>query len=110
MAAATDPIAMVQRINILGDGYVVWDKAGEIRFRRPAREEHYAPFTYTAEELTDIRARVAREGEIDIVNASKLTDRSGTVAYAEVQRMLYIARKTHYRAKQKHVTPPDAPA
>ena len=100
MAAATDPIAMVQLINILGDAFVIWDKAGEIRFRRPAREDLYAEFTYTREELSDIQHRVAREGEIDIVKESVLTDRSGTVVYAEVRRTLYVADKTYYRAKR----------
>ena len=30
MFAAVDPIPMVQLMNLLGDGYVVWDKAAQI--------------------------------------------------------------------------------
>ncbi len=33
MSSATDPIFMVQLINILGDDYVVWDKEATIKFQ-----------------------------------------------------------------------------
>ncbi|WP_235270985.1 PaaI family thioesterase [Flavobacterium sp. 316] len=33
--SATDPIYMIQLMQILGKEYVVWDKSTEIRFKRP---------------------------------------------------------------------------
>ena len=39
MFAAVDPFPMTQLMNLIGDDYVVWDKAAEIFFRRPAKED-----------------------------------------------------------------------
>ena len=45
---AVDPLYMVMLIKILGSGYIVWDKAATIRFKRPGRETLYAKFvTYS---------------------------------------------------------------
>src|SRR2546426_1166496 len=35
MYAAVDPFYMIMLIKLLGPGYIVWDKAAAIRFRRP---------------------------------------------------------------------------
>ena len=101
MAAATDPIAMVQLINLLGDDYVVWDKAASIRFRRPAGETLYADFIYTEEELAGIRQSVAGAGEMTIEKETRLTDRAGTRVFAEVSKTLYVADKAFYREKRR---------
>ena len=37
MFAMTDPFFMLMLMNNLGPGYVVWDKAAPLRFRKPAR-------------------------------------------------------------------------
>ena len=100
MAAAADPIAMVQLINILCDGYVVWDKAASIRFRRPAREALYADFTFTPDGVRDIRQRVAEHGEITFDKATRFTDEAGDTVYAEVSKTLYVASKEFYRTKR----------
>tara|TARA_B110000240_G_C13483785_1_gene446463 strand:+ start:476 stop:664 length:189 start_codon:yes stop_codon:yes gene_type:complete len=39
LLSATDPILMVQLINILGNKHVVWDKAAAIKFKRLAKEK-----------------------------------------------------------------------
>src|SRR5258708_34753495 len=39
---ALDPVYMIMLIKILGPGYVVWDKAATIRFRKPGRPTLYA--------------------------------------------------------------------
>ena len=100
MAAAADPIAMVQLINLLGGDYVVWDKAACIRFRRPAREALYAEFTYTPGELDDLRRRVAEAGELTIEKSTRFTDASGKTVYAEVDKTLYVAGEEFYRQKR----------
>ncbi|MEM9529097.1 MAG: DUF4442 domain-containing protein, partial [Bacteroidota bacterium] len=74
--AAVDPIPMVQLLNLLDSNYVVWDKSAEIFFKRPAREDLYAEFSYTLAELADIKARVGEEQEIEIVKTTTLTDKS----------------------------------
>ena len=34
---AIDPIYMLMLIRIVGDGYIVWDKAANVRFRKPGK-------------------------------------------------------------------------
>ena len=101
MAAAADPISMVQLINLLGEDYVVWDKAAHIRFRRPARETLYAEFTYTLEEVDRIREEVAARGELTFEKEVTFTDRAESTVYAEVRKTLYVADKGFYRGKRR---------
>ena len=42
--AATDPIYMIQLMQILGKEYVVWDKATEIKFKRPVYQNAFVRF------------------------------------------------------------------
>ena len=51
MLAATDPIYMIQLIQILGDDYVVWDKSVEARYLRPAKSKVTGEFLFTEEEI-----------------------------------------------------------
>ena len=44
MLAATDPIYMIQLLQILGNDYVVWDKAVEARYRKPGKSTIYGEF------------------------------------------------------------------
>ncbi len=101
MFASVDPIPMVQLINLLGDDFVVWDRSAEIVFKRPAREDLYAEFLCSEQELEEIKARVAQETEINIVKTTLLTDRSGSTVFCQVDKTLYITTKEHYRDKQK---------
>jgi len=55
MSAATDPIYMIQLITILGNDYVVWDKAANIRFKRSANKTLYANFTISDTFLDQIK-------------------------------------------------------
>ena len=47
MLSATDPIYMTQLMNILGNDFVVWDKATTVRYKRPAREQVFAKFIFS---------------------------------------------------------------
>ncbi|MEL6557990.1 MAG: DUF4442 domain-containing protein [Bacteroidota bacterium] len=101
MFSAVDPIPMVQLIQLIGDDYVVWDKSAEINFRRPAREDLYADFIYTEEELDFIRNEVAEKDEIDIVKTTKLTNKEGSKLFCQVDKTIYIAKKDFYKEKLK---------
>lgn len=100
MFSAVDPIPMVQLINLIGDDFVVWDKSAEIIFKKPARETLYAEFTYSNEELNDIREQVNHENEITIKKHTRLTNKSGSVVFCEIVKTLYIADKAYYKAKK----------
>ena len=99
--SAVDPIPMVQLMNLLGKDYVVWDKSAEVFFKRPAKQDVYADFEYSAEELDSIRARVASENEITVVKTSILKDADHTSTFCEVRKTLYVADKVYYIQKLK---------
>jgi len=100
MSAATDPIYMIQLITILGNDYVVWDKAGSIKFKRPGSKTLYANFIITNELLEQIKSDINQHNEKDYHMKVDLTDKDGII-YAEVERVIYIASKDYYKRKRK---------
>src|SRR5947209_4931365 len=44
MYGAVDPIYMLMLIRCLGPGYIVWDKAATLQFKKPGRSTLYAGF------------------------------------------------------------------
>lgn len=104
MFASVDPIPMVQLINLIGDNYVVWDKSAEILFKKPAKVNLFAVFTYSEKELDDIKTRVAKENEIEIIKTTKLTNEDGSKIYCEVNKTVYVADKEFYKQKRKNAS------
>ncbi|MEL6538391.1 MAG: DUF4442 domain-containing protein [Bacteroidota bacterium] len=100
MFSAVDPIPMVQLINLLDSQYVVWDKSAEIKFKRPAREPLFAEFTYTEQELQDIKAQIETDQEMELEKLTRLTSKDGSVTYCEVKKTIYIADKAFYKQKK----------
>lgn len=98
LLSATDPVLMVQLLNILGDDYVVWDKAVEMRFRRPARSRVTARFVFTEDEVDAIRRAVEERGETDWEKPVELVDEAGAVV-ASGTKTLYVTTKAFRREK-----------
>lgn len=92
MYGAVDPIYMIMLIRALGPGYVVWDKAASIRFRRPGRRTLYARFTLDDAELDTIRAVLQAQRSVDRVYRVELRDAEDTLC-AEVEKVVYVARR-----------------
>ncbi|HET9984918.1 MAG TPA: DUF4442 domain-containing protein [Longimicrobiales bacterium] len=97
MYAAVDPIYMVMLIRNLGPGYVVWDKAATIRFRKPGRAALFANFSLDQRELDDIRAALASEAFVERVYDVDLVDDLGVV-HASVRKTLHIRRRGEGKA------------
>lgn len=97
--AATDPIYMIQLMQILGKDYVVWDKKTEIKFKRPAYENAFATFEFTSNEIEEIIQKVQIENEIDYTKLLHITDKNGTI-FTELDKTLYISTKTFYKQKR----------
>lgn len=91
MYAAVDPFYMIMLIRNLGKGYVVWDKAASIRFKKPGRSTLYARFTLDEAELDAIGAALEQARSIDRVYRVELTDAQGVVC-AEIEKVIYIRR------------------
>lgn len=101
MFAAVDPIPMIQLINLLDQNFVVWDKSAEIYFKRPAKEDLYADFTFTLEELEDIKNKIIQQNELEIVKTTLLTNKEKSITYCEVRKTIYIADKSYFKTKRE---------
>ena len=93
MYGSVDPIYMIMLIKRLGSGYVVWDKAARIRFRRPGRSTLYARFVLDDDELARVRALLEETDRVDRSYHVDLTDGGGEV-HAQVEKLIHIRRKT----------------
>ena len=89
---AIDPIYMLMLMRILGDGYVVWDKAANIRFRKPGKATLFAEFLLTPEEIREIKELAENARSIDRVYNVELKDKDGVV-HAQIEKTLYISKK-----------------
>ncbi len=98
--SATDPIFMVQLINILGTDYIVWDKTAKIKYKRPARQSVFATFRFSQEEIDQIKRDVKENGEIDLIKNLTITDKTGSQVFCELEKTIYVADKTYYKNKR----------
>jgi len=96
--AMTDPFYAIIIQRALGPGYVVWDKAASIRFRRPGRTNVRARFHISEERLAEIQLATDRDGTHDALFEVEITDTAGEVI-ARVERTVYIATKAAYAAR-----------
>ncbi len=100
MLAATDPIYMIQLIQILGEDYVVWDKKVDAHYKKPAKTSIYGEFIFSETEIQQIIAKVKVSNEMDIIKTMELKDaHQNTIA--TFNKTLYIAKKEFYKAKLK---------
>jgi acyl-coenzyme A thioesterase PaaI-like protein len=87
-----DPFFMLILLEALGSGYVVWDKAATIRFRRPGRGLVKATFHIPQERIDEIRAAADAGGKVEPVFTVEVVDGEGKVV-AEVEKLLYVRKK-----------------
>lgn len=98
--SATDPLYMIQLMNILGEDYVVWDKDATIKYKRPAKETVYCEFTFSEREITAIKKEVKEKGELSVIKSTNITNKDNTTI-AEVSKTIYVANKAFYKEKRK---------
>ena len=87
-----DPFYMIMLIENLGPGYIVWDKAATIRFKRPGRGTVKTVFHLTQEQIDEVRAQADRQEKVEPVFQLTVTDAEGNVV-AEVDKVLYVKKK-----------------
>jgi len=94
--AMTDPFFALMMLKNLGPGYVVWDKAGAIRYVKPGRGDVVAHFRLDAAAIARAKRATARGGRHQPTFTVAIVDRTGDTV-AEVDKTLYI-RRTQARA------------
>jgi acyl-coenzyme A thioesterase PaaI-like protein len=90
--AMTDPYWMIMMMRNLGDEYVVWDKAGTIRFLKPARGTVTARFDLPEARIEEARAATADGSKYEPKFRVDVVDGDGVIV-ADVEKTLYIRRK-----------------
>ena len=90
--AMTDPFFMILMMKNLGDEYVVWDKAGTVRFLKPARGTVTARFALPEARIAEARERTREGAKHEPVFRVDIVDAQGAVV-ADVEKTLYIRRK-----------------
>lgn len=101
--SATDPIYMIQLMNILGDNYVVWDKSATIHFKRPAKETVFTEFIFSENDIKHIKNEVSKNGEFNLVKTPNIVDKNNTII-AQLSKTIYVADKQYYKEKRKRKT------
>lgn len=96
----TDPFYAVILANNLGKDYIVWDKAAEIRFKKPGMGIISAHFNISKERLKEIRQTADQEAKAEPKFTVLVHDETGDVV-AEVGKTLYVRRKDKARALGK---------
>lgn len=87
-----DPHFMLLLIHELGPGYIVWDKAATIRFRRPGKTTVTATFAIPEAEVEAIRRRVDAGEVVEPRFEVEVVDEAGEVM-AEVGKVLHVRGK-----------------
>jgi hypothetical protein len=87
-----DPFFMLILINNLGSGYIVWDKAATIRFKKPGKGLVRAIFHIPQERIEEIRSQADAQDKVEPQFQVQVTDTEGNVI-AEVDKLLYVRKK-----------------
>ena len=90
--AMTDPFWMIMTLQALGDGYIVWDQAGEIEFMKPGRGVVAAEFRLDDAVLDGIRAATVNGDKHLHWFETEIRDRDHDVV-ARLRKRVYIRRK-----------------
>ena len=90
--AMTDPWFMLMMMNNLGRDYIVWDKAGSVRFLKPGRGTVTADFVLTEEMLEDVRTKAIPGVKYEPTYSVEVKDANGVVV-ASVEKTLHIRKK-----------------
>ena len=88
----TDPFYMLMLMDNLGSGYIVWDKAASIRFRKPGKGRVRAEFRLTQEQLDEVRTKLTTQEKYEPTFSVEVKDEAGDVV-AEVQKIIHVRRK-----------------
>jgi acyl-coenzyme A thioesterase PaaI-like protein len=90
--ASVDPHFMFMLIHRLGPGYLVWDKAATIRFRRPGRGPLVAVCRMPDAEVAEVKRLLETAEKVDRTYDVDLVAKDGTVC-ATVEKVVNVRKK-----------------
>jgi acyl-coenzyme A thioesterase PaaI-like protein len=108
MFAMTDPFFALMMLRNLGPEYVVWDRAGAIRYLKPGRGDVYARFRLAAAAVARARAATTRGRKHEPTFTVAIVDGDGATI-AEVDKTLYVRRRPETPKPARKPAPKAAP-
>ncbi len=96
--SSVDPYFMLLFMEVLGKGYVVWDKGASVKFVRPILNKVNCRFLITDELIELVKQKTAETGEYIFELPLKYEDADGKV-YATFTKTVYVADKEFYKRK-----------
>lgn len=88
----TDPFWMKMILHSIGPGHIVWDKSGEIDFRKPGSGTPVCRFELGRAQLEQLKEAVARDGKATKWFAVDILDESGGIMASE-RKEVYVRAK-----------------
>jgi hypothetical protein len=96
--SSVDPYFMLMFWKILGNDFVVWDKAASVKFVRPLTGKAKCRFLISDELIKDVKHHVEMRGEYTFDLPLHYEDEQGKV-YAVFAKSIYAANKDFYKKK-----------
>ena len=87
----TDPFHMLMMMHNLGRDFIVWDKAGSVRFLKPGRGTLQARFVLTQQMVDEALAAASDGARHEPTYSVEVTNGEGEVV-ARVEKTLHIRR------------------
>lgn len=92
MFAMTDPFYMMILLKNLGKDYIIWDKAGQINFKKPGASDLTATFKFSDEEIQEIKKQADTNEKYVFDKPVDIFNEAGEIV-ATVVRTLYVKKK-----------------
>lgn len=94
----TDSFYMLLLLHLMGKDYIVWDKKAEIKFIKPGREDVFAEFRVSPEQVADFKQQLETADKVEPLFEVEVIDSDGLLI-SKVWKTLYIARKDRLNKK-----------
>ncbi len=88
-----DPFCMLLLLHRMGRDYAVWDKKAEIKFIKAVRQEVFAEFRVTNEQIAEFKSRLESAEKIEPQFEIDIMDGEGALV-AKVWKTVHISRKS----------------
>lgn len=90
--AMTDAFYVIMLIRNLGSGYIVWDKAAHIDYKKPGRGTLHVVFTLSEDEIQLVRNKADQNDKYVFDRSVDVLNEQGEVV-ASVIKTIYVRKK-----------------
>lgn len=92
LMSMSDAFYMLLILQNIGRGYVVWDKASTIRFKKPGKGKVTCVFEITDAIIEQLRSEADEHGKTEMILPLEITDESGDIV-CELDKTIYVRKK-----------------